>query len=69
MRWGRDTPSLLMAGPAFLGKVGSVMVSDSADPAMPTPGSAHAIPAGLEDDAICEVHLESDWHFTFLHAW
>ncbi|KAF1396931.1 Caspase-1, partial [Spheniscus humboldti] len=48
------------------GKVGSVMVSDSADPAMPTPGSAHAIPAGLEDDAICEVHLESD--FGTLHS-
>ncbi|KAF1533986.1 Caspase-1, partial [Eudyptula albosignata] len=48
------------------GKVGSVMVSDSADPAMPTPGLAHAIPAGLEDDAICEVHLESD--FGTLHS-
>ncbi|KFM05591.1 Caspase-1, partial [Aptenodytes forsteri] len=48
------------------GKVGSVMVSDSADPAMPTPGSAHAIPEGLEDDAICEVHLESD--FGTLHS-
>ncbi|XP_010085267.1 PREDICTED: caspase-1-like [Pterocles gutturalis] len=48
------------------GKVGSVMVSDSADPAMPTPSSAHKIPAGLEDDAICEVHLESD--FATLHS-
>ncbi|NWU72985.1 CASP1 protein, partial [Pterocles burchelli] len=48
------------------GKVGSVMVSDSADPAVPTPSSAHKIPAGLEDDAICEVHLESD--FATLHS-
>ncbi|NXT21450.1 CASP1 protein, partial [Syrrhaptes paradoxus] len=48
------------------GKVGSVMVSDSADPAKPTPSSAHKIPAGLEDDAVCEVHLESD--FATLHS-
>ncbi|NWH26982.1 CASP1 protein, partial [Grus americana] len=48
------------------GNVGSVMVSDSADPAMPTPSSAHTIPAGLENDAICEVHLESD--FATLHS-
>lgn len=66
MRWGWDTPSSLMAGPAFLGTIGSVMVSDSADPAMPAPSSAHMIPAGLEDDAICEVHLESD--FATLHS-
>ncbi|XP_075025145.1 caspase-1-like isoform X2 [Calonectris borealis] len=48
------------------GKIGSVMVSDSTDPAVPTPSSAHTIPAGLEDDAICEVHLESD--FGTLHS-
>ncbi|NWH66802.1 CASP1 protein, partial [Geococcyx californianus] len=48
------------------GRVGSVMVSDSADPTMPTPSSTHAIPAELEDDAICEVHLESD--FATLHS-
>lgn len=42
------------------------MVSDSADPAMPASSSAHTIPAGLEDDAICEVHLESD--FATLHS-
>ncbi|NXO57926.1 CASP1 protein, partial [Aramus guarauna] len=48
------------------GNIGSVMVSDSADPSMPTPSSAHTVPAGLEDDAICEVHLESD--FATLHS-
>ncbi|XP_061868395.1 caspase-1 [Colius striatus] len=48
------------------GNVGSVMVSDSADPAMPTLSSAPRIPAGLEDDAIFEVHLESD--FATLHS-
>ncbi|XP_009560405.2 caspase-1 isoform X2 [Cuculus canorus] len=48
------------------GRVGSVMVSDSADPAMPAPSSAPTIPAGLEDDAVCEVHLESD--FATLHS-
>ncbi|NXQ80815.1 CASP1 protein, partial [Nyctibius grandis] len=48
------------------GKAGSVLVSDSADPAVPTPSSAPTIPAGLEDDAICEVHLESD--FATLHS-
>jgi len=42
------------------------MVSDSADPAMPTPRLAHTVPAGLEDDTICEVHLESD--FATLHS-
>ncbi|XP_074888500.1 caspase-1-like isoform X1 [Buteo buteo] len=47
-------------------KVGFVVVSDSADPAMPASSSAHTIPAGLEDDAICEVHLESD--FATLHS-
>ncbi|NXY50867.1 CASP1 protein, partial [Ceuthmochares aereus] len=45
------------------GRAGSVMVSDSADPAMPAPSSS---PAGLEDDAVCEVHLESD--FATLHS-
>ncbi|NXX86077.1 CASP1 protein, partial [Urocolius indicus] len=45
------------------GNVGSVMVSDSA---VPTPSSAPRIPAGLEDDAIFEVHLESD--FATLHS-
>ncbi|NWI22810.1 CASP1 protein, partial [Sula dactylatra] len=48
------------------GNIGSVMVSDSADPAMPTPSSAHTVPEGLEDDAIFEVHLESD--FATLHS-
>ncbi|KAM6049255.1 caspase-1-like isoform 1-T2 [Chlamydotis macqueenii] len=48
------------------GKVGSVKVSDSADPAVPPPSSAHTTPAGLEDDAIFEVHLESD--FATLHS-
>ncbi|NXW01732.1 CASP1 protein, partial [Fregetta grallaria] len=48
------------------GNVGSTMVSYSADPAMPTPRLAHMIPAGLEDDAMCEVHLESD--FGTLHS-
>ncbi|XP_069729997.1 caspase-1-like isoform X2 [Phaenicophaeus curvirostris] len=42
-------------------RVGSVMVSDSADAAMPTTSSSPTIPAGLEDDAVCEVHLESDF--------
>ncbi|KFQ40194.1 Caspase-1, partial [Mesitornis unicolor] len=45
------------------GKVGSVMVSDSADPAS---SSADAIPVELDDDAICEVHVESD--FATLHS-
>ncbi|NWS77500.1 CASP1 protein, partial [Crotophaga sulcirostris] len=44
------------------GRAGSVMVGDSAGPAVPAP----TIPAGLEDDAICEVHLESD--FATLHS-
>ncbi|NXK13655.1 CASP1 protein, partial [Herpetotheres cachinnans] len=48
------------------GKRGSVMVSDSTDPAAATPSSSHTIPAGLENDAICEVHLESD--FATLHS-
>ncbi|NXS46705.1 CASP1 protein, partial [Balaeniceps rex] len=48
------------------GNVGSVIVSDAADSAMPAPSSAHAIPAGLEGDTICEVHLESD--FATLHS-
>ncbi|NXT95268.1 CASP1 protein, partial [Anhinga rufa] len=48
------------------GKTGSVMVSDSADPAMPSAISAHTIPEGLEDDAIFQVHLESD--FATLHS-
>ncbi|KFQ55090.1 Caspase-1, partial [Pelecanus crispus] len=48
------------------GNIGSVMVNDSADPAIPTPSSAHTIPAGLENDAIFEVHLESD--FATLHS-
>ncbi|NXL51868.1 CASP1 protein, partial [Podilymbus podiceps] len=46
--------------------VGSVMVSDSTHPALPPTSTAHTIPAGLEDDAICEVHLESD--FATLHS-
>ncbi|NWY54659.1 CASP1 protein, partial [Chionis minor] len=46
--------------------VGSVLVSDSADPALPASSSAQAVPAGLEDDAIFEVHLESD--FATLHS-
>ncbi|NXL66691.1 CASP1 protein, partial [Chordeiles acutipennis] len=47
-------------------KVGSVMVSDSDHPAVPAPSWAHTIPAALEDDAIFEVHLESD--FATLHS-
>ncbi|XP_040468397.1 caspase-1-like [Falco naumanni] len=48
------------------GKIGSVMVSNSTDLAMATPSSSHTIPAGLENDAIFEVHLESD--FATLHS-
>ncbi|KAM8991339.1 caspase-1-like isoform 1-T1 [Ara ararauna] len=48
------------------GKVGSVLVSDAADLSVPAPGSAHTTYAALEDDAICEVHLESD--FATLHS-
>ncbi|KAK2525593.1 caspase-1 [Columba livia] len=48
------------------GKRGSVLVSDSADPAAPAPGSADAFPEGLEAEGIREVHLESD--FATLHA-
>ncbi|NXX11886.1 CASP1 protein, partial [Podargus strigoides] len=44
----------------------TVIVSDSADPAMPTPSSAHMTPAQLEDDASRQVHLESD--FATLHS-
>ncbi|NWR80801.1 CASP1 protein, partial [Centropus unirufus] len=47
-------------------RIGSVMVSDSAAPAVPNPSWDHAFPAGLEDDAICQVHLESD--FATLHS-
>ncbi|NXA20378.1 CASPD protein, partial [Ibidorhyncha struthersii] len=46
--------------------IGSVFVSDSAGRAMCPLSSAHKISAGLEDDAIFEVHLESD--FTTLHS-
>uniref|UniRef100_A0A8C8BT44 Caspase-1 n=1 Tax=Otus sunia TaxID=257818 RepID=A0A8C8BT44_9STRI len=48
------------------GNIGSVLVRDSAEPALPAPSSAHTIPEGLENDAICEVHLESD--FATLHS-
>ncbi|XP_009703294.1 PREDICTED: caspase-1-like [Cariama cristata] len=48
------------------GKIGSVMVNISADSAMRIASSAHTSPARLEDDAICEVHLESD--FATLHS-
>uniref|UniRef100_A0A663MN76 Caspase 1 n=1 Tax=Athene cunicularia TaxID=194338 RepID=A0A663MN76_ATHCN len=48
------------------GNIGSVLVRDSAEPALPAPSSAHMIPEGLENDAICEVHLESD--FATLHS-
>ncbi|XP_033924815.1 caspase-1 isoform X2 [Melopsittacus undulatus] len=48
------------------GKVGSVLVSDAADLSVPAPSSAHTTHAALEDDAICEVHLESD--FATLHS-
>ncbi|KFV43011.1 Caspase-1, partial [Tyto alba] len=59
---------------ALLGKPKVVIIQscrggilhDPAAPAMPTPSSAHAIPAGLEDDAEREVHLESD--FATLHS-
>lgn len=66
MGQGQDTPSLLISGPAFPGKVGSVLVSDAADLSVPAPSSAHTTRAALEDDAICEVHLESD--FATLHS-
>ncbi|XP_014808566.1 PREDICTED: caspase-1-like [Calidris pugnax] len=46
-------------------KVGSVWMSDSSDPAVPTPTEADS-PAGLEDDAMFQVHLESD--FATLHS-
>ncbi|NWW88227.1 CASP1 protein, partial [Rhynochetos jubatus] len=45
---------------------GFVLVSDSTDPPVPTSSSAHMIPEGLEEDKICEVHLESD--FATLHS-
>ncbi|XP_074016978.1 caspase-1-like [Numenius arquata] len=48
------------------GKVGSVLMSDSKDPAVPNPIAADSTPAGLEDDAMFEVHLESD--FATLHS-
>ncbi|NXN21981.1 CASP1 protein, partial [Nycticryphes semicollaris] len=48
------------------GKRGSVLMSDSEDPAVLTPAAAHSTAAGLEDDAIFEVHLESD--FATLHS-
>ncbi|XP_054065671.1 caspase-1-like isoform X2 [Rissa tridactyla] len=48
------------------GKEGYTFVSDSGDPAMPAPSSADPISAGLEDDAIFKVHLESD--FATLHS-
>ncbi|KAM6338367.1 caspase-1-like isoform 2-T3 [Alca torda] len=48
------------------GKDGYTLVSDSGDPAMPAPSSADTITAGLEDDAIFKVHLESD--FATLHS-
>lgn len=64
--WGWDTPSSLMAGPAFLGNKGSVFVSDSANRSLCPLSSADETAAGLEDDAIFEVHLESD--FATLHS-
>ncbi|NXS98578.1 CASP1 protein, partial [Jacana jacana] len=48
------------------GKGGSVLISDSKDPAVPAPTAADSIAAGLEDDAVFEVHLESD--FATLHS-
>ncbi|XP_062488062.1 caspase-1-like isoform X1 [Pezoporus occidentalis] len=48
------------------GKVGSVLVSDAADLSVPASSSAHTTCAALEDDAIFEVHLESD--FATLHS-
>ncbi|KFQ28789.1 Caspase-1, partial [Merops nubicus] len=44
-------------------RAGSVMVSDTTAQALPAPSSAHT---GLENDAIFEVHLESD--FATLHS-
>ncbi|NXK46791.1 CASP1 protein, partial [Chauna torquata] len=41
--------------------VGSVLVCDSTIPEMPTLSSDSMIAAGLEDDKIREVHLESDF--------
>ncbi|XP_030330652.1 caspase-1-like isoform X1 [Strigops habroptila] len=48
------------------GKVGSVLVSEAADLSVPTPGPTHTTHVALEGDAICEVHLESD--FATLHS-
>ncbi|XP_050765138.1 caspase-1-like, partial [Gymnogyps californianus] len=49
------------------GNIGSVVVRYSADSAVHARRClAHTIPAGVEDDAICEVHLESD--FATLHS-
>ncbi|NXG54806.1 CASP1 protein, partial [Hemiprocne comata] len=48
------------------GNTGSVMVNISEESDKSTPSLADTIPAGLEDDAICEVHLESD--FATLHS-
>ncbi|NWX14313.1 CASP1 protein, partial [Aegotheles bennettii] len=62
----RGKPKVVIIQSCRGDKVGSVMVSDSAGPAEPTPSLAHTSPAELEDDAICEVHLESD--FATLHS-
>ncbi|XP_061231708.1 caspase-1-like isoform X2 [Neopsephotus bourkii] len=48
------------------GKAGSVLVSDAADLSVPASSSAHTALVALEDDATCEVHLESD--FATLHS-
>lgn len=43
-----------------------MLVSDAADLSVPVPTSAHTTCEALENDAICEVHLESD--FATLHS-
>ncbi|NXP15786.1 CASP1 protein, partial [Thinocorus orbignyianus] len=59
-------PKVLIIQACRGGKIGSVLISDSKDTAVSTPAAADCITAGLEDDAIFEVHLESD--FATLHS-
>ncbi|NWW45691.1 CASP1 protein, partial [Pedionomus torquatus] len=59
-------PKVLIIQSCRGGKVGSVLISDSKDPAVFTHAAADSIAAGLEDDAVIEVHVESD--FATLHS-